>query len=102
MARMDDTNKLAGVGSMRFIADTTPHDINAHTIIVCEDATFNLLEYANNVNALSRLHAPGNRVRAAWCTPITADSTKNRLGSKGPFRRVELSSGTIAVYHDYL
>lgn len=101
MARQDDTNKLAGTAGMRFIADTTPHDIKANTIIVCEDAVFAVLEYEGGENALNKLHAPANTVRSAWCTPITADVSRS-IKRKGPFRRVQLDSGTIAIYHDYL
>lgn len=96
---MDDTNKLAGTSGMRFIADQNIHEGSWHTIIVCENATFTLLEHANGVDALSRIHAPANTVQAAWCTPITANSQKNERG-RGPFRRVQLSEGVIAVYHD--
>ena len=96
---MEDTNKLAGIRGMRFIADANVHVGSWHTIIVCEDTVFALLEYANGVNALSRIHAPANTVHASWCTPITANSQKNERG-RGPFVRVQLTSGTIAVYHD--
>lgn len=96
---MEDTNKLAGIRGMRFIADTNVHVGSWHTITVCEDTVFRILEYANGVDALSKIHAPANAVSAAWCTPITANSQKNERG-RGPFKRVQLSEGIIAVYHD--
>lgn len=101
MGGMTDTARITGRAGGRIINDANVHTGRWHTIIVCEDAVFSRLEI-DGVDVRDKYHITGLTYASAWCAPITCISGPDNGKRDGVFTLIQLASGIIHAYKDWV